>query len=347
MIALSFWPRADTVWVLSYCIHQHVESRPDRSKRKGIGKRRAQNVSTQLSIATTKPIIALLMLLFLTACAPEPSEQIGLCLAGRQAGKCTMVNLDSVHLDGTEVRLERTVVIARSVSSPSRIFMVRIVALASAEVSWNGVVIGRNGIPSADPAHETVGRFIAGYVIPAELLRDGRNMLTVRMSAHQLFLPVRSPIQVIEVVPYEMQALPGLSGYLLALLAFGALVAGLICFAVSAWNDHRDRYSHILALIAGLAMLQLGTEVARILVDYSYPWQLARVAVVALLSAAISTLIVAFSALRFAPEQRRSIVASTAFAAVANLVFMPWSDLKALGAILTGMLALGYCVLVG
>jgi DNA-binding LytR/AlgR family response regulator len=50
--------------------------------------------------------------------------------------------------------------------------------------------------------------------------------------------------------------------------------------------------------------------------------------------------IVAYAGQRFAPDWRRRLIAATALAALASLILLPWYDLKALGAILAGALAL-------
>jgi hypothetical protein len=225
--------------------------------------------------------------------------------------------------------------------------MVFVIAMASSEISWNGVPIGRNGIPGPDAAREKPGRFIATFAVPPELVRPGANRVTARLSAHHLWLPVRRPVHVFDVGFYESPNLPGLSGYLPALLALGALAAAAAYFAASAMLDRRDRLALLLALIAATAMLQLGVETARSFVSYTYPWHLIRVAAVALLAAVTAVLIAAYAARRFAPGWKRAATALAAAAALASLILVPWYDLKAIGAILAGAASLFACALRG
>jgi hypothetical protein len=246
-------------------------------------------------------------------------------------------------LESPETILERDVEIPRSALPLPRPPMVFVIAMASSEIRWNGVPIGRNGTPGPDAARETPGRFIATFAVPAELVRPGTNRVTARLSAHHLWLPVRRPVHVFDVGLYESPNLPGLTAYLPALLALGALLAAAAYFAASALLDRRDRLALLPALIASTAILQLGVETARSFVSYTYPWHLVRVATIALLAGITAVLISAYAARRFAPEWSRAAPASAAAAALASLLLVPWYDLKAIGAICAGAAALLAC----
>lgn len=286
-----------------------------------------------------KPLLALLALLLLAAAAPPvASGPIRLC--PDTGGPCARADLTQVRLAGEGATLVRTVTVAPDALPLSRPLMIQVIALASAEVRWNGVLIGRNGVPGRDRMSETPGRFVASFVVPATLVRPGDNLLAVRLSAHHLWLPVRRPVHMIEVTPYETPALPGLGDYLPALLVLGALAAAFVYFAATALGDRGDKGARLLAFAAGAAMLQLVTEVIRAFVAYTYPWHLARVGAIALLAAGTAIAVTAYAARRFAPEWRRRLTGATAVAALASLVLLPWYDLKALGAILAGALAL-------
>lgn len=287
-----------------------------------------------------KSVLVLLALLLLTAAAPAIRQgPIALC-PPTPAGACPVVDLSTVRLDGPDAILVSSVEVGPRALPLPRPLMVRVIALASAEVRWNGVPIGTNGVPGTDAASETPGLFVSTFVVPAALVRPGANLLWVRLSAHHLWLPVRTPVHVIEVGPYETPALPGLSDYLPALLTLGALAAALIYFAAAAWSDRADRSARLLAGIAGAAILQLGIEVVRAFVAYTYPWHIARVEAIALLAALTAVLTAAYAARRFAPAWRMRIVAAATVASLASLIFAPWYDIKALGAILAGLLAL-------
>jgi DNA-binding LytR/AlgR family response regulator len=288
----------------------------------------------------------LLLALIVAAPAPAwaaPAMKVGDLRICPADGACRPVDLQTLPLAAPETILERQVDIPREAFPPPRPLMVFVIAMASSEISWNGVPIGRNGIPGPDSAREKPGRFIATFAVPAELVRPGTNRVTARLSAHHLWLPVRRPVHVFDVGFYESPSLPGLTGYLPALLALGALAAAAVYFAASALFDRRDRLALLLALIAAIAMLQLGVETARSFISYSYPWHLVRVAAVALLAAVTAVLIAAYAARRFAPAWKRAVPALAAVAALASLLLVPWYDLKAIGAIIAGAAALLAC----
>jgi DNA-binding LytR/AlgR family response regulator len=288
-------------------------------------------------------LLALLAFLLLAAAPPRGSGgEVRQC--GRQA--CSPVDLQWMPLQGRQTILARTITVRPAPMPLERPLMVRLVAMASSEVRWNGIVIGRNGVPGGDSASEVPGRFVASFIVPPQLVRPGDNIVEARLSAHHLWLPVRRAVHIFSIGPYESEALPGLADYLPALLALGALAGACIYFAV-AWLSDRDRNSALLASIAATAMAQLLAEVSRAFIAYSYPWHLARVTAIALLAAVAAMLIAAYAARRFAPEWRRAVVPGTAAAALACVVLIPYYDLKAVSAIATGAAALGICAVHG
>ncbi len=291
-----------------------------------------------------KPLLALLALLLLAAAPPMTAGPLRQCDGG---GTCTPADLASLPLDAPETILVRTVTVDPGSLPLARPPMVWVIALASSEVRWNGVLVGRNGVPGPDRASERPGRFVATFVVPSSLVRPGANLLSVRLSAHHLWLPVRRPVHVIEVGPYESPDLPGLADYLPALLMLGALAAAFTYFLAAALSERRDPVPRLLAAIAGTGMVQLAAEVSRVFLAYAYPWHLVRVTGIALLAGATAVLIAAYAARRFAPAWRRTFVFATAAAAIASIIFFPWYDLKALGAILAGAAALAVAGAIG
>ncbi|HEX8574038.1 MAG TPA: LytTR family DNA-binding domain-containing protein [Allosphingosinicella sp.] len=292
-------------------------------------------------------LLLALLLLVPAEAAAEPAIASGIIRVCPSGGPCRPADLPTLSLEGAETVIEREVEVSPRALPLPRPLMVSMIAMASSEIRWNGVRIGRNGIPGPDSASETPGRFIATFTVPAALVRPGTNRVTARLSAHHLWLPVRRPIHVFEVGFYETADLPGLAGYLPALLALGALAAAALYFAAAAWLDRRDRQALLLALIALTALLQLGAETSRSFVSYAYPWHLVRVACIAALAAVTAILVAAYAARRFAPGWRRVAPALAAAASLASLLLVPWYDLKAMGAIFAGAAALLACALKG
>jgi hypothetical protein len=282
-----------------------------------------------------------LLALLLLAAAPRP-----MVCAQPADHHCGIGDLGDLSL-GDGVATARRIIRVDPAQLPlERPLTVRVAALASSEVLWNGRLIGRNGVPGDDRAAEIPGRYFASFVVPPTLIRPGDNLVTVRLSAEHLWLPVRRPVHILDVGPYETSELPGRTGYLPALLALGAIAAAFAWFAAAA-AGRAGGGAALVAAFALVAMLQLGAEVSRAFLAYAYPWALARVAAIAILSSCAAVLIALYAARRFAPLWARPIGLVAAAAALASLVLVPWFDLKAMGAILAGALALGFAALIG
>jgi DNA-binding LytR/AlgR family response regulator len=300
-------------------------------------------------------ILILLALILLTLVGPAAAEReapiatrgLWQCPSFALGAACRPVRLEALRLSGPETILVRPVRVDAKLMPLSRPLMVWVVALASSEIRWNGVRIGRNGIPGPDAARERPGRFVAAFVVPGRLVRPGVNVLSARLSSHHLWLPVRRPVHVFDVGLYESPRLPGLASYLPALLTLGALAAAAIYFGAAAAFDRRDRAMLLPALIATLAVLQLLAETARTFVAYSYPWHLARVGGIALLAAATATAVAAYAAHRFAPSWRRRALVLTGLGALLIVLLVPGYDIKAMGAILAGLVGLLACAVKG
>ncbi|MDQ4088228.1 MAG: hypothetical protein M3177_09520, partial [Pseudomonadota bacterium] len=173
-------------------------------------------------------LLALLPLLLL-AVAPRP-----MVCAQPADHHCGIGDLADLRLGEGVATAARIIRVGPDRLPLERPLTVRIAALASSEVRWNGQLIGRNGVPGGDRASEIPGRYFASFVVPPTLVRPGENFVTVRLSAEHLWLPVRRPVHILDVGPYDTSELPGRSVYLPALLALGAIAAAFAWFAAAA-----------------------------------------------------------------------------------------------------------------
>ena len=144
-----------------------------------------------------KLLLSIAAMLFLVAAAPPAivSGTIHLCPAPPRS-ECKPVKLEEISIDETEVTMLREVMVSEQAFPLARPLMVRIAAMASSEVRWNGVIVGRNGTPAPSAAQENPGRFVAVFTVPTQLVRPGTNVVSVRLSAHHAWLPLKPVIQV-------------------------------------------------------------------------------------------------------------------------------------------------------
>ena len=294
-----------------------------------------------------RPLLLLLTCWLLIGAAPVLHGPLQHCPALQSAAGCAPVLRWQSPMTGPETILRREIRIDPAGLQGRPPLTVSMIALASSEVRWNGVVIGRNGMPARDRATEVPGLYVASFMIPPRLIRPGANLLEARLSAHHLWAPVMMPIHDFSVGFYDSPALPGLGYYLPGLLTLGALLAGLAYFAAAFLSDRADRGALLVALAAGTGAAQLLVEVSRAFIAYSYPWHLNRVTAIALLSALTACLIVVYAGRRFAPRWTRRMVIVTALLSALSILFVPGFDLKAMGAIAVAWLWLGFAALLG
>jgi len=292
-------------------------------------------------------VLLLLTCWLLIGAAPVRHGPIQRCPALQSAAGCVTIPRFRSPLDGPETILRRDITVDTAALQGRPPLTVSLIALASSEVRWNGVVIGRNGTPGRDRASEVPGLYVAAFIIPPRLIRPGVNILEARLSGHYIWAPVVMPIHDFSVGFYESPGLPGLGYYLPGLLTLGALLAGLVYFAAAFAADRADRGALAVAVASGAGAAQLLVEVSRAFIAYTYPWHLTRVSAIAVLSALTACLIVFYAGRRFAPRWTRRMVISTALLSAAILLLLPGFDLKALGAIAIAWLWLGVAALPG
>lgn len=289
-------------------------------------------------------ILSVLAILLLVGAGPHPvsSGPVRLC-AEPPASQCGPVKLEDISIEQAEVTIQRKVEVSEQALPLARPLMVRIVALASSEVRWNGVLLGRNGVPAATAAREKAGRFVATFPVPSHLVRPGSNVVSARISAHHAWLPVKPAVRVFHVGPFQNQQLRDLWAYLPTLLILGVLAAAGMYFLAAAISDRRDRGSLLLALIGGSAVLQLVLQVSPAFIAYSYPQYMVRMVAIPGLASVTAVLAAGYAARRFAQGWQGFVSLGVAAAAVISIVFMPWYGFKALGAILAGAAGLSVC----
>lgn len=294
-------------------------------------------------------IISLLVILVMSACATVahgsgkarvlPSHGTQVCSPEPAEDSCRPTRLKDIRFSDGKSWLVQTVEVPQSSDLLSEPLRVSLVAMASSEVYWNGVLIGKNGTPAASRANESPGRFIADFLVPPKLVVYGPNVVSARLSANHLWFPVWQPVHVFEVYRGQPGPVSGLMRYLPALLVLGLLAAAGLYFMVAAVCDRDNRNALLLAGIAGLGTLQLIAETSRAFVAYSYPWQLGRIAALAALTAVIAILIASYAARRFDQSHWRRTVALVTAASVASLLLAPAFDLKSAGALFAGISA--------
>lgn len=248
--------------------------------------------------------------------------------------RCRTIDISELALDGRVRELTTLYAAPAGLNAP---LAVSITGMASAEVWWNGVRIGGNGVVGDRPATEIPGRFNATIPVPPQLVRAGANQVVVRLSAQHLWAPVARPIHQLRVGIYEPDSARLFVHYLPTLIVLGMLFVALVA-CLGLWAARRSRGDALLSGLAATVLLQAAIETAKLAMVFPYPWQLARLVAVAGLATLAAVLLVLAS--RDWVEDRRLwqwLVFAAAAGLAASWLALPWWDAKAIWAIRAGI----------
>ena len=102
----------------------------------------------------------------------------------------------------------------------------------SADVYFNGVLIGSKGVPGSTPDDERAGQIDGLFAIPSGLIGDEGNRVTLHYSSHHAGYQPAILLQTLSILPYRDDSRRPLRYYAPIILVAGAL-AGLILLASS------------------------------------------------------------------------------------------------------------------
>lgn len=216
-----------------------------------------------------------------------------------------------VNPQGRIVWIRAHVTLPESFDVSSEPLGVYVAVAGSWEVFWNGVLAGRNGVPGATPDAEVPGKIDAEVFIPPALIRDGENLLTLRMSSFHLGRTLHAPVQAIALERYGYITARGMGMHPLTVAVAGALLLGSVYFAVMFLLDRKDPASLLLSLLALAVLGQFLAEFARRFIAYSYPLHALRVDLILAFAVATSVLLVTYVVRQYLPRRMKTIIATT------------------------------------
>jgi hypothetical protein len=145
----------------------------------------------------------------------------------------------------------------------------------SAEVYWDGELLGRKGRPAQTMEMELPGPIDSVLYVPAELAAPGNHTLALRISAHHVGYELEVLFHALSLRHFESDARRALRYYTLPLLLSGGLL--LLCLQFARIAISSGNLSAVwLAITSACLLMQLLSEVSRSLVDYAYHWHVWR-----------------------------------------------------------------------
>ncbi|WP_203294180.1 LytTR family DNA-binding domain-containing protein [Maricaulis parjimensis] len=148
----------------------------------------------------------------------------------------------------------------------------------SAEIVFNGEIIGAKGEPGPDAARERAGPIEHVTALPARLIRDEGNWIALRLSSHHAGYQPHTLVQAVFVVPYMDDARRPVRYYLPLVVTGSALLALIIALILRTRQTGDRRGLWLIAAMGGLVLAGLA-EVSRSLINYPYDWHQPRQAI--------------------------------------------------------------------
>ena len=214
-----------------------------------------------------------------------------------------------------------------------------VLAKASSEIYLNGVLIGQNGVPAKTRDEEVIGLMDAVVEAPRDLLRVGENEVVLRMSSHNGYLRLSSPVHAIMVARFGTPQQYGLQSRWPALVAFGALLVGACYFAAISIRGAGRRNAVLLTIMSAAAAGQLFSEISRALFAYPYPVHDLRLILILCLASVIGICLAAYLIWTFIERRRITLLLSLAVVMAIFALLLPGFDAKTLYVIVIPVVA--------
>jgi hypothetical protein len=198
-------------------------------------------------------------------------------------------------------------------------------AMASHELWWDGVLLGKGGVVGHSKESEVPGPIEAHYQIPDALATPAVHTVLLRTSAfHRGFHP-RNGYWTMGVADYDalLKALTHSANRAMIALS-GIVLTGVFAFALF-WVARRDRSFLLLGTLCLTAAALLIAEAWRPLFGYTYDWHIVRLRVVVLASWLVGVQLVALVVTRFPHRHGRWLLLGTVIAAsIAPFTMRAW-----------------------
>jgi hypothetical protein len=203
---------------------------------------------------------------------------------------------------------------------PGRPVAIYFGGMASHELYWDGILLGRGGVVARTKEGETPGPIESHYQIPDHLATPRTHSVVVRMSAfHRGFSPVHGYWGVLVTDYDSMLETRTWSAHFAMIAMSGIVLTGVFAFALF-WLTRRDRSFLLLGTLCLAAAALLLAEAWRSLFGYTYDWHIVRMRAVVVLSWLIGVQLVALLVTRFPHRSGRAAMLATAIIAAV----LPW-----------------------
>ncbi|GAB4520606.1 MAG: LytTR family DNA-binding domain-containing protein [Parvularculaceae bacterium] len=171
----------------------------------------------------------------------------------------------------------------------------------ASETYLNGVRLGANGRPAAEPSDEIPGAIDAAFPIPDGLIKPGENEFLIAFSAHSNILEYGMLLQRLELGYARADSRRPISQYTAPIIAIGLLI-----FTTLFLSGLREPAPPATPMLLLSAIAAAGfAEISRSLINYPYPYHFLRIGVLAAAGFACGFLMWRYARSRWAPALSR------------------------------------------
>lgn len=265
------------------------------------------------------------------------------------AETCRSMPFTSVDPQGQHIWMQARINVELGYVAQNAPVALFVSAKAASEIFFNGVRIGAIGSPGGSRISEQPGRMDGHVYVPTDLIRDGENIVVLRLSSMHGFLTLARPMHLVALAPFGEPTQRILPAYWPSLITLGTFLLGFIFFGVTAIRGEDREGSAILSIASLFAGSQLVFEASRGLIAYSYPFHDVRLVLILSFACLFSLCLLAFLLLRLTNLERRNRLIWIAFTATIMLgiiIVFAGFDVKTLLVLLTAsVVGLAGCIL--
>ena len=255
---------------------------------------------------------------------------------GMISSTCEDVGILNINPQGQEIWLRAEIQVTPGAVRDTQPYAILISAMAASEFYWNGERVGANGQPGGDASSEVPGKMDARIYLPSELIQEGTNVISVRLSSFHNPVHVILPVHYIGIYRYQNPTLNRMRAYLPAMITAGGLALAAFYFGLAFALDRRQIGALLLALMSLATIGQLGAEASRGLISYDYPFHVVRLNYVIGFAFAFSLFLVAFVAWRFNRSWSLGSIGAAAGLGLLFIVTFPSYDMRTAMVFLAG-----------
>lgn len=218
-----------------------------------------------------------------------------------------------------------------------------VMAKSSSIAYINGVKIGENGMPADHAKDEAIGLMDRSFYVRPDILNEGENTITLRMSSHNGHLKLSAPIHMIALTNSTSISQQKIGHYLPSILLFGAFVLAGLYFLVSFTRSDDKVSAGLLVALAWIPAVQLIVEVSRGLWAYPYPFHDTRLIIIMVCATAFGFCLLSLISRLYLAQRLMILAIASVVATLAIMLFLARGmDAKAsLGLLLPTLFAAG------